>query len=73
MPDRERVDLAWVEGNTVYINTGHPAYKKADANANSRMVHCIFAIAGAVQRFLAGPGSTSDPMFVDRMMSAWGG
>ena len=69
----ERVDLAWVEGNTVYINTGHPAYKKADANATSRMVHCIFAIAGAIQRFLAGPESTSDPMFVDRMMSVWGG
>ena len=69
----ERVDLAWVDGNTVYINTGHPAYKKADTNATSRMVHCIFAIAGAIQRFLAEPESTDDLMFVDRMMSVWGG
>ena len=69
----ERVDLTWVDGNTVYINTGHPAYKKADTNANSRMVHCIFAIAGAIQRFLAEPESTDDLMFVDRMMSVWGG
>ena len=69
----ERVDLAWVDGNTVFINSGHAAYKRADANATSRRVHCIFAIAGAVQRFLAGPETSDDLMFVDRMMSAWGG
>ena len=69
----DRVDLAWVDGNTVYINSGHPAYNKADVNATSRRVHCIFAIAGAVQRFLANPETSEDLMFVDRMMSAWGG
>ena len=69
----EKVDLAWVDGNTVFINSGHPAYKKADASATSRRVHCIFAIAGAVQKFLANPDAPPDLMFVDRMMSAWGG
>ena len=69
----DKVDLAWVDGNTVFINSGHPAYKKADASATSRRVHCIFAIAGAVQKFLADPDAPPDLMFVDRMMSAWGG
>ena len=69
----DKVDLAWVDGNTVFINSGHPAYKKADASATSRRVHCIFVIAGAVQKFLADPNAPPDLMFVDRMMSAWGG
>ena len=68
----ERIDLAWVEGNTVYVNTGHHAYKRANANATSRMIHCLFAIASAVQRFLAEPEPTDDLMFMDRMMSVWG-
>ena len=70
-PDRE--ELAWVDGNTVTINTGHPAYKKADANATARHTHNIFAIAGAIQKFLAGPENAVDTMFVDRMLAAWGG
>ena len=69
----DRVDLAWVDGNTVYVNSGHPAFRKADANATARRLHCIFAIAGAVQKFLADPDASNDLMFVDRMMSAWGG
>lgn len=70
-PDRE--ELAWVDGNTVIINTGHPAYKKADASATARHIHNIFAIAGAIQKFLAGPENAADPLFVDRMLAAWGG
>ncbi len=69
----DRVDLAWVDGNVVVVNSGHPAYKKADANATARRIHSIFAIASAVQKFVAGPDATADLMFVDRMMSAWGG
>ena len=70
-PDRE--ELAWVDGNTVTINTGHPAYKKAGASATARHTHNIFAIAGAIQKFLTGPDNPVDTMFVDRMLAAWGG
>ena len=69
----DRRELAWVDGNTVVINSGHPSYKKADANATARRIHSIFAIACAVQRFVAGLDAPADLMFVDRMMSAWGG
>lgn len=69
----DRVDLAWAEGDTIYVNSGHPAYQRANTSAATRRIHCIFAIAGAVQKFLVDPDSPHDLMFVDRMMSAWGG
>lgn len=69
----DREELAWVDGNTVTINTGHPAYKKAGTNATAKHTHDIFAIAGAIQKFLAGPENAVDTLFVDRMLAAWGG
>ena len=68
----DRIDLAWVDGNTVVINSGHPSYKKADSSATARRIHSIFAIASAIQRFVAGPDASDDLLFVDRMLSAWG-
>lgn len=68
----DRVDLAWVEGNNVVINTGHPSYRKARSNARARRLHSLFAIAGAVQRFLGSESESPDMMFIDRMMAAWG-
>jgi len=66
-----RVDLAWVDGNNVVINSGHPAYIKVHTNALAKRLHCIFAIASAIQKFLSS-GETQDLMFSDRMMAAWG-
>jgi hypothetical protein len=68
----DRMDLAWVEGSNVIINSGHPAYVKMRNNAKGRRLHSLFAIATAVQRFLSEQGEAPDPMFVDRMMQAWG-
>jgi hypothetical protein len=67
----DRVDLGWVDGNNIVINSGHPAYKKVMSNATANRLHCIYAIANAVQKFLFS-GQTEDLMFSDRMMSAWG-
>lgn len=69
IPDRE--DLAWVEGNNIVINSGHPAFKKVDTNVTAKRHHCLFAIAMAVQRFLSGPDMQYNT-FTDRMMAAWG-
>jgi len=66
-----RVDLSWVDGNNVVINSGHPAFIKASSNATTKRLHCIFVIALAVQKFLF-TGQTLDLMFSDRMMAAWG-
>jgi len=68
-PDKR--DLAWVDGNNIVVNSGHPAYKKVMANATASRLHCIYAIATAIQRFLYS-GETEDLMFLDKMMSAWG-
>jgi hypothetical protein len=68
----ERVDLAWVDGNNIVINSGHPSYIKVRSNTTARRVHCLFAIAAAIQRFLSGADSKSELGFVDKMMAAWG-
>ncbi|MBA7503550.1 hypothetical protein ES706_02161 [subsurface metagenome] len=68
----DRLDLAWVDGNNVVINSGHPSYVKVHSDSTARRLHSLFAIASAVQRFVASGGDTQDLMFTDRMMAAWG-
>ena len=68
---QDRVDLAWVEGNTVVINTGHPSYKKSFSGP-ARILHNLFAIGAAIQRYLAEQGEIKELTFIDRLMAAWG-
>jgi hypothetical protein len=68
----DRVDLAWVDGNSVVINSGHPSYVKVRSDTTARRLHSLFAIGSAVQRFVASGRDAQDLMFTDRMMSAWG-
>lgn len=68
----ERIELGWVEGNSVIINTGHPSYVKVRSNPVARITHSLFAIATAVQRFLGSGVDPPDLLFVDRLMNAWG-
>jgi len=68
----DRKDLAWVEGNNIVINKGHPAYGKAQANQRIKRLHNLFSVAIAIQRFLGSESEKPDLMFIDRMMAAWG-
>lgn len=68
----ERQDLAWVEGNNIVINVGHPCYLKVQSDSAARRLHQLFAIAIAVQKFLASEGNAQNLTFVDKMMTAWG-
>lgn len=68
----KRMELGWVEGNTVIINKGHPCYVKSQSNSTIRRIHSLYAIATVVQRFLAGDDTNTKLMFIDRMMGAWG-
>ena len=68
----DRVDLAWIDGNNVVINSGHPCYIKVHDNTTAKRIHSLFAIANAVQRFVASGGDAKDLMLADRMMAAWG-
>ena len=68
----ERMDLAWVDGNNVVINSGHPSYAKIQSDSSAKRLHNLFAVASAIQRFLAGDADAQTSMFMDRMMAAWG-
>jgi len=68
----EREDLAWVEGNNVFINIGHPSYAKVRSNATAKMLHNLFSIASAVQKLIANEGEGNELMFIDKMMASWG-
>lgn len=69
VPNRD--DLAWVNGNSIVINSGHPAYKKVETNSTAKRLHQLFSIAAAVQKFTSS-GETTEITFIDRMMAAWG-
>jgi hypothetical protein len=68
----DRIDLAWVDGNNVVVNSGHPSYSKVRSNTPARRILSLFAIGNAVMRFLSQSDSPPDSLFVDRLMAAWG-
>lgn len=67
----ERADMAWVDGNNIIINAEHPAYIKIRQNTTAKKVHCIHAIANAIQKFIV-PDLEENLDFADRMLGAWG-
>jgi hypothetical protein len=67
----ERIEISWVDGNNIVINSGHPAYKKVLSNPQAKRIHCIHSIANAIQKFLCS-GQMQDLTFSDRFISAWG-
>lgn len=73
-PVSDRIEISWVDGNNIIINSGHLSYLKASNNYQTRRLYNFFAIANAVQRFL-NEGERDNPpdfKFIDRMMTAWG-
>jgi hypothetical protein len=69
----DRVELSWIDGNNITINSAHPSYIKTESNTSARRLQNLFAIATAVQRYiLSDVAFNIDLMFIDRMMSAWG-
>jgi hypothetical protein len=68
----DRIDLGWIESESVHVNTGHPSYQWTRPGSRDRRIHNVFAVASAVQRYLAFGESQPDLEFVDRMMAAWG-
>jgi hypothetical protein len=69
--ERDRVEVAWIAGDCVVVNTGHPCWEKVKENARLRKVYSLFAIATAIQRFCHGDCGTGELTFIDRMMAAW--
>lgn len=67
----EQPEMAWVDGNTIVINAGHPTYLKTHSNSSLRTLHNLYAIGTAVQRFINEGSEEQDALFIDRMMAAW--
>ncbi len=68
-----RQDLAWLEGDTVIINSGHPSYLKAKNGSPTRKLHNLFSIAICLDRELKEQGLLqAGEDFVNRMMYTWG-
>lgn len=69
----DRLELAWLDGNIIVINSGHPSYLKAKNNNYSRRLHNIFSIAVSLDREMKGQGILNrEESFIDKMMLAWG-
>lgn len=69
----ERVDIAWVEGDTVVINSAHAAYQRVRGTDLARRVFSVLAIGYAVHKFLESSGTAAGGTDVlDRLMDAWG-
>ncbi|PJB30489.1 hypothetical protein CO110_00270 [Candidatus Desantisbacteria bacterium CG_4_9_14_3_um_filter_40_11] len=68
----EKLEMAWVEGNTISINNGHPVLNKIKGGYKEKRVFYFVAIGCAVQRFLATQDEKADLMFIDRLLTAWG-
>jgi len=68
----DRVDLAWVEGNTIVVNSGHPAYRRVKGDNMARRVLCLLAIGTAVWRFVGKEEGRREENLPDRIMASWG-
>jgi len=68
----DRIELAWVEGNTVYINTGHKIMSKVSGDYKDKRIIYLVSIGCAIQRFLTTEESPTDLLLIDRIFDAWG-
>jgi len=65
----ERGDISWTEGDTVLINTAHPAYRKA-AERKAVEYHDLVAIALAMLREV--PSAQEKLALLEKFMGEWG-
>ena len=67
----EREETAWLDSNTVVINSGHAAYSRRINQDQARVTYCMFAIGVALAKaelIESHDGSS----YVDKFISAWG-
>ena len=69
-PDRS--ETAWLESNTVVINSGHSAYRQRISQDQARLTYCMFAIGVALDKADLVE-SNNGLSYVDKFISAWGG
>lgn len=68
----DRLEMAWIDGDHIMINTAHPSHCKIKANSLAKHLHNYCAIGTAIQRFIISSGDISNVNVLDRLMAAWG-
>ena len=68
-PDRN--ETAWLDSDTVVINSGHTAYSQRISQDQARLTYCMFAIGVALDKadLIESNDSVS---YVDKFIAAWG-
>lgn len=70
----KKTDLAWVEGNTIFINLAHKSYQRVSTKPHLKTLHHIFSIAICLDRKLKDDEIIpKDRKFADEFMNKWGG
>jgi len=67
--NEEREEFGWLMESTVWINKGHPAYRKA-LNSEAENYHVVLSVAWVLSGYLEG--EKSPQMFINRFLSSWG-
>lgn len=68
----DKIYLAWVEGDTIFINAGHSVMHKLRNDNKNKMVMYLVAIGCAVQRYSTSEEREADLYLIDRIFNAWG-
>ncbi len=68
-PDRN--ETAWLDANTVVINSGHRAYRNRTTHDQAKLTYCMFAIGVALDKAELVQAENSG-RYVDAFISAWG-
>ena len=66
-----RNETAWLDSNTVVINSGHTAYRQRVNQDQARLTYCMFAIGVALDKAELVE-SRDGVSYVDKFIAAWG-
>jgi len=67
--NENREELGWLIESTVWINKGHPAYRRA-INSDAENYHIVLSVAWVLSGYLEGEKSSQ--MSINRFLSSWG-
>ena len=66
-----RNETAWIDSNTVIINSGHTAYRQRINQDQAKITYCMFAIGVALDKAELVE-SSNGVSYVDKFIAAWG-
>jgi len=68
--DPSREELGWLLGSVLFINQGHPAYRKISGNTQAEQCHQLFTVAWVLSHHIES--SKAPQEFINRFLLGWG-